>query len=79
MATDRFTDQMQAYGRWRGELTEAIGKYHKWLESNKLASPEVELRIFGWVASGSHLGMANVVASFHMLYVIEPTPRLLVG
>lgn len=46
MATDRFTDQMQAYGRWRTDLTDAITKYQRWLETNKMSSPEVELRIF---------------------------------
>ena len=46
MATDRFTDQMQAYGRWRSDLSEAIQKYQKWLEGNKMSSAEVEIRIF---------------------------------
>jgi hypothetical protein len=46
MATDRFTDQMQAYGRWKTELTESIEKYHQWLQANNMASSEVELRIF---------------------------------
>lgn len=46
MATDRFTDQMQAYGRWRNDLVEAIIKYQNWLEANKMNSPETELRIF---------------------------------
>ena len=46
MATERFTDQMQAYGRWRHDLVEAIIKYQNWLEANKMNSPETELRIF---------------------------------
>ncbi|HFQ14118.1 MAG TPA: hypothetical protein ENK40_04900 [Gammaproteobacteria bacterium] len=46
MATNRFTDQMQAYGRWKADLTQAIGNYQKWLEVNKMSNPEVELRIF---------------------------------
>ncbi len=46
MATDRFTDQMQAYGRWRTDLIEAISKYQRWLEANKMSSAETELRIF---------------------------------
>jgi hypothetical protein len=46
MATDRFTDQMQAYGNWRKELVKAITKYQRWLEANKMSTPEVELRIF---------------------------------
>lgn len=46
MATDRFTDQMQAYGRWRSDLSVAIEKYRRWLDANKMSSPESELRIF---------------------------------
>lgn len=46
MATDRFTDQMQAYGRWRTDLITAITKYQQWLEANRMSSPEAELRIF---------------------------------
>jgi len=46
MATDRFTDQMQAYGNWRKELVKAVTKYQRWLEANKMSTPETELRIF---------------------------------
>ena len=46
MATNRFTDQMQAYGRWKADLSQAIGNYQRWLDANKMSSPEVELRIF---------------------------------
>jgi len=46
MATDRFTDQMQAYGRWRTDIVEAIQKYQKWLEGNNMSSAEVEIRIY---------------------------------
>ena len=46
MATDRFTDQMQAYGNWRKELIKAVTKYQRWLEANKMSTPEAELRIF---------------------------------
>ncbi|MGM0680259.1 MAG: dynamin family protein, partial [Pseudomonadota bacterium] len=46
MATDRFTDQMQAYGRWRGDLNTAIDKYQQWLNANNMSNPETELRIF---------------------------------
>ena len=46
MATDRFTDQMQAYGRWRSDIVEAIQKYQTWLEGNKMSSAEVEIRIY---------------------------------
>jgi len=46
MAADRFTDQMQAYGRWKATLVESILKYQKWLEQHRLTSADVELRIF---------------------------------
>ena len=46
MATDRFTDQMQAYGHWRGDLVKAVTKYQRWLEANNMSTPESELRIF---------------------------------
>jgi len=46
MAADRFTDQMQAYGRWKHTLVEAILKYQRWLEQNKMTNPDMELRIF---------------------------------
>lgn len=46
MAADRFTDQMQAYGRWKTTLVESILKYQRWLDTNKLSSPDMELRIF---------------------------------
>jgi hypothetical protein len=46
MAADRFTDQMQAYGKWKATLVEAILKYQSWLEQNKMSEAEMELRIF---------------------------------
>lgn len=46
MAADRFTDQMQAYGRWKHTLVEAILKYQRWLEKNRMSNADMELRIF---------------------------------
>jgi len=46
MAADRFTDQMQAYGRWKATLVSSILKYQNWLETHKMTSPDMELRIF---------------------------------
>jgi hypothetical protein len=62
MATDRFTDQMQAYGRWRSEITESIEKYQKWLEDNKMSSSEVEIRIYELIQTlkSDHLTIAFV-------------------
>lgn len=62
MATDRFTDQMQAYGRWRSDITAAIQKYQAWLEGNKMSSAEVEIRIFELIETlkSDHLTIAFV-------------------
>ena len=62
MATDRFTDQMQAYGRWRSDITEAIQKYQKWLEGNGMSSAEVEIRIYELIETlkSDHLTIAFV-------------------
>ena len=62
MATDRFTDQMQAYSRWRSEITESIEKYQKWLEDNKMSSAEVEIRIYELIETlkSDHLTIAFV-------------------
>ena len=51
MSTERFTDQMQAYGRWKSEITGAVRKYQNWLETNGMSSAEVELRIFELIES----------------------------
>ena len=62
MATDRFTDQMQAYGRWRSDITGAIEKYQKWLEDNEMSSAEVEIRIYELIDAlkSDHLTIAFV-------------------
>jgi len=62
MATDRFTDQMQAYGRWKSELVSSIEGFQKWLETNKMSSSEVELRIFELINTlkGDNLTIAFV-------------------
>ncbi len=62
MATERFTDQMQAYGRWKTELITSIESFQKWLEVNKMSSSEVELRIFELIQTlkGDNLTIAFV-------------------
>lgn len=62
MAIDRFTDQMQAYGRWREDLVAAIDRYRNFLEDNQLSDPETELRIFELVDAlrSDHLTIAFV-------------------
>ncbi len=45
MATERFTDQMQAFGRWKTQVMEAILKYQAWLDQNRLSDAELEIRL----------------------------------
>ncbi len=62
MAKDRFTDQMQAYGRWKHKLIQTIGQYQKWLEANGLSEAETELRIIELLNTlrDDHLAIAFV-------------------
>jgi Mg2+ and Co2+ transporter CorA len=46
MANQRFSDQMQAFDRWKTDLRDGINRYQKWLDDNGMGSPEDELRIF---------------------------------
>ena len=46
MANKRFTEQMQAYGQWKADLIKGIHYYQKWLDANKMSSPEDDLRIY---------------------------------
>ncbi|HEX9802956.1 MAG TPA: dynamin family protein [Gammaproteobacteria bacterium] len=46
MADKRFTEQMQAYGKWKEELIAGIQDFQKWLNANQMGSPEDELRIY---------------------------------
>lgn len=42
-----FQQQLQAYGRWKSRLVEAIDKYHAWLKKYDLATSEVGEAILG--------------------------------
>lgn len=46
MPTQRFTERMQAYGRWRTDVIEAIEHYQQWLDANGMGEAEDELRLF---------------------------------
>jgi hypothetical protein len=43
---DRFRDQMQAFSAWKAELTGKMRDFQDWLNSNQLANPEIEVRIY---------------------------------
>ncbi|UCE90044.1 MAG: dynamin family protein [Pseudomonadota bacterium] len=62
MAKERFTDQMQAYGRWKHDLIQAVMKYQNWLDANGMNDAEVELRIFELIDAlkSDHLTIAFV-------------------
>jgi len=46
MSEKRFTEQMQAYGKWKEDLIAGINDFQKWLDANEMGSPEDELRIY---------------------------------
>ena len=46
MADKRFTEQMQAYGKWKEDLISGINDFQKWLDANQMGGPEDELRIY---------------------------------
>lgn len=43
---DRFSNQMEAFSNWKGDLTQTIRDYQEWLSQHDKSSPEIELRIF---------------------------------
>ncbi len=46
MAEKRFTEQMQAFDRWKHALTTGIGNYQAWLDKTGTGDTEDELRIY---------------------------------
>ncbi len=46
MQTDSLNQQLGAYQAWRETLAQTVQKFQDWLESQKLATPEQELRLF---------------------------------
>ncbi len=46
MAAKRFDQQMQAYGRWKSDLTAAIERYQRWRDANGMGDAEEEIRIY---------------------------------
>lgn len=62
MANQRFSEQMQAFDRWKTDLRDGIMRYQKWLDDNDMGSSEDELRIFEILESlkSDHLTIAFV-------------------
>jgi hypothetical protein len=46
MVKEKFTEQMQAYGRWKAEVSQQIQKYRDWLAAHEMSTPEDDLRIY---------------------------------
>lgn len=62
MEEDIFKQQMRAFDRWKAELIQVIQDYHYWLESQKLGSSEIDIRLFDVIESlkSDHLTIAFV-------------------
>jgi len=43
---DQFTEQLEAYSRWKTTVSEQIEKYRIWLEQHEMSNPEDDLRLF---------------------------------
>ncbi len=51
MSDKRFTEQMQAYGKWKEDLIVGINDFQRWLDANQMGGPEDELRIYESLSS----------------------------
>lgn len=46
MANEQFSEQLQAYNRWKQEITHQIEAYRNWIADHGMSSPEADLRMF---------------------------------
>ena len=46
MSKDQFTEQLEAYSRWKEDIVSQIKAYRDWLSSHEMSSPEDDLRIY---------------------------------
>jgi len=46
MSKDQFTEQLQAYSRWKEDIIRQIKAYRKWLSEHDMSSPEDDLRMY---------------------------------
>jgi len=46
MAKDQFTEQLEAYSRWKADISSQIKAYREWLAEHDMSSPEDDLRMF---------------------------------
>jgi signal recognition particle receptor subunit beta len=46
MVKEQFTEQLEAYNRWKTDISRQIEAYRNWLEEHDMSSPEDDLRLF---------------------------------
>jgi Dynamin family len=46
MAKDQFTEQLEAYSRWKDDIVSHIKAYREWLSAHDMSSPEDDLRMY---------------------------------
>lgn len=46
MAKDQFTEQLEAYSRWKEDMMSQIKAYREWLADHEMSSPEDDLRMY---------------------------------
>ena len=51
MVTEQFTEQLEAYSRWKSSVSANIEAYRQWLEEHDMSSPEDDLRLFETIES----------------------------
>ncbi|MGE3927299.1 MAG: GTPase, partial [Lautropia sp.] len=39
------SDRIEAYGRWRGDLLDAVERYRGWLAQSELSDPQLQSRL----------------------------------
>ena len=65
MAKEQFVDQLEAYSRWKAEISRHIESYRKWLMCHDMTSPEDDLRMIDTIEAlkSDHITIA-VAAEF---------------
>ncbi len=65
MAKEQFIDQLEAYSRWKSDISRHIESYRKWLVCHDMTSPEDDLRMIDTIEAlkSDHITIA-VAAEF---------------
>ena len=51
MAQDQFTEQLEAYNRWKSDISVQIENYRQWLQDHDMSEPEDDLRLYEAIES----------------------------